>query len=177
MLLAAAAVGADSDPVQAQTADCLKEPTGQAPEGTRWVGRWEINYYRRCWVLEDAAGRAVPAQPANPPQSALRSFLGAGAQPQTAPARPAVASRPKSQPERPAVATASKPAHSETPKTGVHHPPVKPGESVPDRDALYAEFLKFPVKPGESVPDADTLYAQFQQYLRWRERQKSTGAK
>jgi hypothetical protein len=164
MLLVAATVGADSHPAQAQTADCVTEPTAQAPDGAHWVGHWEINNYRRCWVLVDAAGREVaapvPAQPANPPQSAWQSFLGnyTGArtsQPQAAPASPAAASPrrpPTSQPDRPhPVATASKPAHSEPPKSEVH--PVKPDMSQPDREALYAEFL------------------------RWRESQKLTGAR
>jgi hypothetical protein len=168
MLLVAATAGAVSRPAQAQVADCIKEPTAQAPEGTHWVGHWEINNYRRCWVLVDAAGREVtapvPAPPVNPPQSAWQSFLGnlTGAstpQPQAAPASPAAASPrkpPPSQPDGPhPVATASKPARSEPPKSEAKSEvrPVKPDKSQADRDALYAEFL------------------------RWRESQKITGAK
>jgi hypothetical protein len=164
MLLVAAAAGWDSHPAKAQTADCIKEQPLQAPDGTHWAARWEINNYRRCWVLVDAAGREVgapvPAQRANPPESAWQSFLGnfTGAstpQPQTAPASPAAASPrrpPTSQPDGPRpVATASKPGRSEPPKSDVRA--VKPDRSQPDRDALYAEFL------------------------RWRESQKLTGAK
>jgi hypothetical protein len=154
MLLVAAAAGADSHPAQAQTADCVREPTVQAPDGTHWVGHWEINYYRRCWVLVDAAGREVaapvPAQPANPPQSAwqpsLGNFTGAStSQPQAAQASPVAASprRPHtSQRDGPhPVATPSKPAHSEPPKSEVHA--VKPDKRQLDREALYAEFLRW----------------------------------
>jgi hypothetical protein len=155
MLLAAATAGADSHPAQAQTADCVREPTAQAPDGTHWVGHWEINNYRRCWVLVDAAGREVAGpvraqQPANPPQSAWQPFLGnftgaSTSQPQTAPASPTAASPrrpPTSQPDGShPVATASKPAHSAPSKSEVY--PVKPDKSQPDRDALYAEFLRW----------------------------------
>ena len=191
MLLAAAP---DGHPAQAQTADCVTERPVQAPEGTHWVGRWEINNYRRCWVLVDAAGREltapVPAQPVNPPQSARPSVLGdvTGAstpQSQSAPASPAAASprRRGAHPDGPhRVATTSKPARSEPPKSEEH--PVKPDknlppDSLPDRDTLYAEFLKSTGRSvkAESLPDPDALYAQFLEYLRWREKQKLTGAK
>jgi hypothetical protein len=198
VLLAAATASAGSYSAQAQTADCLREPTAQAPDGTHWVGRWEINYYRRCWVLVDAAGREVaapvPAQPANPPQPAWQSFVGnvtSPSQPQAAPASPAAASPrrpPTSQPDgRRPVTTASKLARSEPPKSAAQ--PVKPDKSQPDRDALYAEFLRWkasklahtepksevpPVKPDKSQQDRDALYAEF---LRWNESRKLTGAK
>jgi hypothetical protein len=166
MLLVAATAGADSHPAHAQTADCVREPTMQAPDGTHWVAHWEINYYRRCWVLVDAAGREVAApvraqQPTSPPQSAWQPLLGnstgaSPSQPQAAPASPTAASPrrpPPSQPDGPRpVATASKPAHGTPPKSEVHA--VKPDRSQPDRDAL--------------------LYAEF---LRWHESQKLTGAK
>jgi hypothetical protein len=163
MLLIAATAGADSRSAQAQVADCITEPNVQAPDGTHWVGHWEINNYRRCWVLMDAAGREVPvpvqAQPASPPASAWQTFLGnltgAGTPPpQAAPASPAAASPPKprtSQPDGPhRVVTASKPARGEPPKNEVR--PVKREMSQPDRDALFEEFQ------------------------RWHERQKITGA-
>jgi hypothetical protein len=164
MLLAAATAGADSRPAQAQAADCITEPNVQAPDGTHWISHMEINYYRRCWVLVDAAGREVvapvPAQPASPSGSAWQSFLGnvtgAGTpQPQAAPASPAAASprRPHTpQPDGPhRVVTASKPARSEPPKSEVR--PVKPDMSRPDSNALFEEFL------------------------RWHESQKITGAR
>jgi hypothetical protein len=164
MLLAAVTAGADSRPAQA--ADCITEqPNVPPPEGTYWNPRWEINNYRRCWVLVDAAGHEVaapvPAQPANPPVPAWRSFLGnltgAGTpQPQAAPASPPTASprkpHPSSQPDGPhRVVTTGQPARSEPPKSEVR--PVKPNKSQPDQDALFEEFM------------------------RWRETQKLTGAK
>jgi hypothetical protein len=189
MLLVAAMAGTDSHPAQAQAADCVREPTAPAPDGTHWVGHWDINNYRRCWVLVDAAGREVaapvPAQPANPPQSAWQSFpgnyTGAGtSQRQAAPASPPAAASPRraptSQRDGPhPVATASKPAQSEPPKSAVQ--PVKPDKSQADRDALYAEYLRWNESQkftDKSRPDRDALYAEF---LRWRESQKLTGAK
>lgn len=193
MLLAAAAAGPDSHPAQAQSADCVTERPVQAPEGTHWVGRWELNNYRRCWVLVDEAGRElaapVPAPPVNPPRSARPSVgdvTGASTpQSQSAPASPRAASprRREARPDGPhRVATASKPARSEPPKSEEH--PVKPDEnlppdSLPDRDTLYAQFLKSKGRSvkAESLPDPDALYAQFLEYLRWREQQKRTGTR
>jgi hypothetical protein len=145
MLLVAATAGADSRPAQAQVADCITEPNVQAPDGTHWSAHWEINNYRRCWVLLDAAGREVvapvPAQPV--------------ATPQAAPAGPAAASLRGPNTSQPdgshRVVTANKPARSEPPKSEVR--PLKHEMSSPDRDALFEEFL------------------------RWRESQKITGAK
>jgi hypothetical protein len=145
MLLVAATAGADSRPAQAQTADCITEPSVQPPDGTHWSPHWELNNYRRCWVLVDAAGREVvapvPAQPAGTLQATLAS--------------PAAASLPgphTSQPDGPhRVVTASKPARSKPPKGEVR--PAKHEMSQPDRDALFEEFL------------------------RWHESQKITGAK
>jgi hypothetical protein len=145
MLLAAATVGADG-PAHAQDADCItEEPHVQAPTGTHWNLRVDLNRYRHCWVLLDAAGREVVASV--PPQSA-------GTQ-QAAPASPAAASprRPStSQPDGPRrVVTAGKPARSEPPKSEVR--PAKRDMSQPGRDALFEE------------------------YLRWHESQRITGAK
>jgi hypothetical protein len=152
LVAAAATVGAYSRPAQAQADDCLTEPNMQAPEGTHWSSRMELNYYRRCWMLVDAAGREVvapvPAQPAGtsapPRQSFPSNLIGAGT-PQAAPASPAAAPPRKpqtSQPDGPPrVVTANKPARSEPPKSDVR--PAKPEMSQPNRDALFDEFLRW----------------------------------
>jgi hypothetical protein len=149
MLLAAATAGAYSHPAQAQVADCLTEPNVPAPEGTHWSSHDEINNYRRCWVLRDAAGHQVaapaPAQPAGTSTWAWRSFLGnfrwAGT-PQAAPASPSARKPQTSQPDGPPrVVTASKPAGSEPPKSEVR--PVKRETGQPNQDALFEEFLRW----------------------------------
>jgi hypothetical protein len=136
MLLVAAAAGADCRPAQA--ADCITEPNVPAPDGTHWSPHWELNNYRRCWVLVDAAGRevvaSVPAKPASPSGT------------QATPASPAAASPHKPhtpQPDGPhRVVAASKPAaRSEPPKSGLR--PAKRDMSQLDRAALYEEFLRW----------------------------------
>jgi hypothetical protein len=135
MLLVAATAGADSRPARAQVADCITEPNAQAPAGTQWIPHWEINNYRRCWVLQDAAGREVvapvPARPTATPQASS-----AGSE-EASPRKPHTA-----HPDGPhRVVTAGKPALSEPTKSQVR--PVKRGMGQPDRDALFEEFLRW----------------------------------
>jgi hypothetical protein len=150
MLLAAAMAGADSHPAQA--AGCIAQPNMQAPDGTHWTLHHDHIRNRRCWLLVDSAGREVapvPAQPAGTSMSAWQAFLGNFTGAGTPPQRPQAA--PASHGPESRIVTASKPARTAPPKTEVHL--AKPQLSQEERDALFEEFL------------------------RWHESQKITGAK
>jgi hypothetical protein len=156
VLLAAAAPGYIS-PAQAE---CIAQPNQQAPDGAHWSLHFDHAKNRRCWILVDASGHdlSTPQPAASGGLSSFQSFLGnitgaAPAQPQEAPSTPAAAPAPrKPRAVQPHVASANRtnhPARAE-PKSDAH--PAGHDMSPGERDALFEEFL------------------------RWRESQKMTGA-
>ncbi len=138
-------------------AACIAQPNRLAPEGTHWSLHNDRDKNQRCWVLVDASGHDISAprpqaQPAaSSGMSSLQAFIdnitGASQQqPQAAPA-----ANPPRKPAAPRVAHAGR----------TEHPAVRPepkGEPRPVRQEL-------------DEPDRDKL---FQEFLRWRENQKST---
>jgi hypothetical protein len=152
VLLAAAAPGY----VSSAQAECIVQPNQQAPDGAHWSLHFDHAKNRRCWILVDASGHdlSTPQQPAaSGGLSSFQSFLGnfTGAtpapQPQEAPAStPAVAPPPRKPPShgvQPHVASANRmnhPARSE-PKPDAH--PAGHDMSPGERDALFEEFLRW----------------------------------
>jgi hypothetical protein len=139
-------------------AACITQPNRLAPEGAHWSLHNDRDKNQRCWVLVDASGHDISAprpqaQPAaSSGLSSLQAFIdnitSAASQPQQAQAAPA---NPPRKPAAPRVAHAGR----------TEHPAVRPepkGEPRPVRQEL-------------DEPDRDKL---FQEFLRWRENQKST---
>jgi hypothetical protein len=152
MLLASAAAGLDSP----AHAECPMQLFQQPPQGAYWSPQFDRDENRCCWILVDAAGRELPtgqAQPAPalPFQLFLGSFTGAGPPPQEA--TPAPAAPPP--PRRHRAVHAKRPVRPPGSKTAAHRarPETRHEMSQADRDALFEEFL------------------------RWHESQKITGAK
>jgi hypothetical protein len=146
VLLAAAAVGYDSPAY----ADCIVQPNRQAPDGTHWSLHFDRVQNRRCWILVDATGHDISTyEPAaTSTLSSFQSFLGnitgtnPPPQPQEAPASPAVA--PPGRAPHPHVVNVhrvERPAVRPEQKTEAH--PAKHEMSPPERDALFEEFLRW----------------------------------
>lgn len=152
VLLATAAPGF----VGSAQAECMVQPNQQAPQGAYWSLHFDRDKNRRCWILVDAAGRDLsPPQPAPPATlSPFQSFLNnlAGVPPALPPASvPAVAPR-KPHLVQPHAANAN-----------------RAERAVRTEQKADAQTAKHEMTPGER----DAL---FEEFLRWHESQKITGA-
>lgn len=157
VLLATAADGL----VSSAQAECILQPNEQAPEGAHWSLHFDQAKNRRCWILVDGAGHdlSTPQPAESSGLSTLQSFWnnltggGPAPQQQEAPASaPAAAAAPPPRKPPPHVVNVNRadhPARAE-PKADAH--PAKREISEGERDAL------------------------FEQFLRWHESQKITGA-
>jgi hypothetical protein len=158
VLLAAAAPGF----VSSAEAECIVQPNQQAPDGAHWSLHFDHVKNRRCWILVDASGQDLSAPEQQPAASSglssIKSFLGINgsppAQPPGTPSSAAVAPPRKPQPPvaRPSVANVNGAAHPVRTEQKADAQSARPGMTPGEHDALFEEFL------------------------RWHDTQKSTGA-
>jgi hypothetical protein len=128
-------------------ADCMVQPNQQAPDGTHWSLHFDQATNRRCWILVDGAGREVSAQPGT---TVFQSFISS------------ITGQQQQQPqEAPPASPAASPPRPQT----LHRTPRPP--------AVRPESEATATKHGMSQPERDAL---FEEFLRWHESRKITGA-
>lgn len=158
-LMAAAAPGL----VSSAQAECiLMQPSQPAPDGTHWSLSIDRATNRRCWILVDAAGRDLltPQPVPSTGLATLQSFLGnftGGPPPPPPPLEP---------PASPVVAPRRPPPHAVQPRAVTMIRANRPARPEPKPDVR-------PVKHEMSPGDREAL---FEEFLRWHESQKITGA-
>jgi hypothetical protein len=158
-LLAAVAASVDS-PAQA---DCIVQPTQQAPEGAHWSLHHDRAKNRRCWILVDAAGHdfsTAQPQPVAAPapsvfQTILGNFTGAGSSGPPAQEAPAAVSPAPASPQsrRPPahIVSTNRPERVRVERVRVEQrtEPREKGDAAtreltePEREALFEEFLRW----------------------------------
>jgi hypothetical protein len=170
VLLATVAAGLDR-PAQAE---CITQLIQQVPEGAHWRLYLDRTANRWCWILVDARGRelstTVQAQTAaTPEQSAFQPFLGnitiGGPPPPLWRQQQATAVPPAPlPPRRTRVVNVHRPVRAAAPRTEAH----------PTRQEINRQEIKEETRHEMSQPDRDAL---FEEFLRWHESRKITGAK
>jgi hypothetical protein len=152
-VLAVVAVSIDS-PVQAE---CIAQPSQQAPEGSHWSLHTDRVKNRRCWVLVDAAGRDLSTEQEQPATSSalstLQTFLGnfTGGGPPSPPAQEAPAAAPQPPGGPPLHRSSPRPANANRPEHAARTEPGDKGDALsgkreltnPEREALFEEFLRW----------------------------------
>jgi hypothetical protein len=163
-------------PVRAESA-CIEEPGQRAAEGTHWIAHYDRAKGRKCWVLVDANGRDVTAAPARPSAqptpspvdslssqiaSLLGSLTGAGE----------------------AAAPQVNAPQGDAPQTGPLRVPRKPrgsggnagkgdnGGRAEEKGAGEGRAMKRVASP-LTEPEREEL---FEEFLRWREIQRTISA-
>ncbi|MBV9559971.1 MAG: hypothetical protein JOY90_05840 [Bradyrhizobium sp.] len=150
-------------PMTAAAEDCLKEPTGVAPEGQHWFYHNDRSTQQRCWYLRDLddkparAEAQVPAMSAKPPAPSRRIEAAAG--PSASDAYAELPTRPRVQADAgTAVATV---AQQQATAPAAPAPPVA-APVVRATDVIWPDQPSPPNNANPSSPapgDATTLVA------------------
>jgi hypothetical protein len=165
-LLAAAAPGF----VRSAQAECVLQPSQQAPEGAHWSLHFDSGKNRTCWILVDAAGHDLPTPEPQPAIStglaSIQSFLGnftGGPLPPAPQEAPAVS------------APTSKPQPHVVQRHGVRSHIVivvnRPAQPVRIEQKADAQPAKHRLMQDMTQEEREAM---FEKYLRWRESQKNS---